>query len=154
MSRVSDNTGKFVFRGIPRGNYLLVAGRGDFRYRSARFALEPGTEYDEFPIILKKNLRIDLPASINPPIVGIGVILQRFEGAVKIEKVISGGPAALGGLQQGDLIVEVDHYPVDGLSLAEIIDRVRGAMDTPVMLGIERDGYLLQEEIIRNRIGY
>jgi len=154
ISEVSDNNGKFVFRRIPQGSYLIVAGRGDFRYKSARFTLEPGTEYDEFPIILKRNPHLDLPAPINPPIVGIGVILQRFENAVKIEKVLSGGPAAIGGLQKGDLIVEVDHYPIDGFPLSEIIDRVRGEVNTTVMLGIERDGYFFQEEIVRNRIGY
>jgi hypothetical protein len=154
MSEVSNKSGTFVFQRIPRGNYLIVAGRGDFRFKSKIFALEPGTEYDEFSIILKKNPHLDLPAPINPPIVGIGVILQRFNDLVRIDKVLSGGPAAIGGLQEGDLIVEVDHYPIDRLPLSEIIDRVRGAMDTSVMLGIERDGYFLQEEIVRNRIGY
>jgi len=154
ISEVSDNNGKFVFRRIPQGSYLVVAGRCDFRYKSAKFSLEPGTEYDEFSIVLKNDPDIDLPSPIDPPIVGIGVILQRFENVVKIEKALSGGPAAIAELQKGDLIVEVDHYPIEGSLLSEIIDRVRGEVNTIVMLGIERDGYFFQEEIVRNRIGY
>jgi len=154
LTEVSDSNGAFMFQGIPQGSYVIVAGRGDFRYKSARFSLERGAEYDEFPIMLKKNPQIDLPASVNPPIAGIGVIVQRFEDVVKIEKVLSGGPAALGGLQDGDLIVEVDQYPVDRLPLSEIVDRMRGAVDTSVMLGIERDGSFFREEVVRNLIGY
>ncbi|GJD49430.1 Putative serine protease HhoB [Methylobacterium crusticola] len=59
--------------------------------------------------------------------------------AVRIGEVEPGGPAALGGLRVGDIIVALDGHAVDGADdLIRLLDA--GRVDRPVALAILRDG--------------
>lgn len=49
-------------------------------------------------------------------------------------------PAERAGLEEGDLVVSVDGEDVRGLTLDEVVDRVRGPAGTEVTLTVERDG--------------
>lgn len=57
-----------------------------------------------------------------------------------IVSVFEGAPADQAGLQAGDLIVRVDGEGVEGRTIDEVVEDVRGRAGTDVELGIERDG--------------
>ena len=52
--------------------------------------------------------------------------------------VFEGGPAHKAGIQRGDFIVAVDGEPVDGMTLAEAAQIIRGELDTVVDITIVR----------------
>jgi C-terminal processing protease CtpA/Prc len=51
-----------------------------------------------------------------------------------------GGPAQKAGMLEGDNIITVDDQPLKGLPIGSVIDKLRGAIDTPVRLRVERKG--------------
>ncbi len=57
-----------------------------------------------------------------------------------IRSVIPNTPAEKAGLRRGDKIVKVDGKTTDGLSIDEVVSRVRGPEGEDVTLTLERDG--------------
>jgi carboxyl-terminal processing protease len=57
-----------------------------------------------------------------------------------IVSVIEGSPAEAAGILPGDVTVAVDGEPVDGHTVDEIVEAVRGPAGTDVALTLERDG--------------
>ncbi len=53
---------------------------------------------------------------------------------------IDGSPALEAGLRAGDLVIDVDGSSLDGLSIDEARDRIRGEKGTTVVLTVIRDG--------------
>ena len=53
---------------------------------------------------------------------------------------IEGSPAEKAGLRPGDLVLAVDGTSLDGLTIDEARDRIRGPKGTQVVLTLERDG--------------
>lgn len=75
---------------------------------------------------------------------GIGIEFETVEdmSVLRISYVYSGTPAAVLQLEEGDLI-----HSIDGVSISEMSDmilepqyRLLGAVDTPVVLGLQRSG--------------
>jgi CubicO group peptidase (beta-lactamase class C family) len=71
---------------------------------------------------------------------GIGADIELASSAVKIRRTLDNSPAAAAGLHAGDLITSIDDEPVKGLSVNQVIGRLRGAIDTQVRLQVLRDG--------------
>jgi carboxyl-terminal processing protease len=71
---------------------------------------------------------------------GVGAEITQENGRVKIVSPIDDTPAARAGLRPGDAIVGVDGEPTAELSLAEIVDRLRGAPHSDVKLTVQRAG--------------
>jgi carboxyl-terminal processing protease len=53
---------------------------------------------------------------------------------------LAGSPAEAAGVQAGDVVLAVDGSTLDGLSMDDARDRIRGPKGTAVVLSIERDG--------------
>ena len=49
-------------------------------------------------------------------------------------------PAAKAGIQSGDLIYALDGEPVQGLTLQEAVEKMRGKAGTPIKISIRRAG--------------
>jgi carboxyl-terminal processing protease len=86
--------------------------------------------------------------------VGIGVYLLEDGGRFLVADVIPGGPAEEGGLRPGDRIVAVDGASVEGWTQERVAGAVRGEVDTPVVLTIERQGIPgpFQRTLVRREI--
>lgn len=71
---------------------------------------------------------------------GLGIEVGMEDGFVRVITPIDDTPAQRAGVKAGDLITKLDDQPVQGLSLNEAVDLMRGKPGTEVMLTIVREG--------------
>lgn len=71
---------------------------------------------------------------------GIGAMLSKHEGGVRVQKVFEGHPASQFGLQEDDFILNVDGHDVDDLALSHVVEKIRGQQGVLVELQVERPG--------------
>ena len=96
--------------------------------------LDPHSAY--FPYNEFKKLREDQDSRFY----GIGVTILSHRDGVYIQSVVEGTPAAKLGLKYGDRIVEVDGKDARGWTSEQVSKNVRGALNEPVTLKVERVG--------------
>ena len=70
--------------------------------------------------------------------VGVGIEISQEDGLVKVVSPIEGSPAFRAGLKPNDLITKIDDTAVRGLSLNDAVKRMRGEVNTKVLLTIFR----------------
>jgi len=84
---------------------------------------------------------------------GLGIEVTMENGVVKVMSPYDGTPAAKAGILTNDLIVGIDKKEVQGLTLNEAVDKMRGAVGTAVLLTIVRDkGEPFDVSIVRDVI--
>ena len=71
---------------------------------------------------------------------GLGLEVTMENGWVKVVSPIDDTPAYRAGMQPGDFITHLDGEPVQGLSLSEAVDRMRGTVNTDIKLTVRRAG--------------
>ena len=74
---------------------------------------------------------------------GLGVDVAIERGLVKVVSLIRDMPAAKAGIKAGDIITHLDDVAIQGLSLSQAIEKIRGPVNTNVRLRIvrsEQDG--------------
>jgi carboxyl-terminal processing protease len=69
---------------------------------------------------------------------GLGIEVTQDDGFVKVVTPIDETPAARAGILSGDLIAAIDGETVQGMTLNQAVDKMRGAINTPVKLTILR----------------
>ncbi|HEY2229532.1 MAG TPA: S41 family peptidase [Xanthobacteraceae bacterium] len=71
---------------------------------------------------------------------GLGMEVTLEEGVLKVVAPIDDTPAAKGGVQANDYITHIDDEPVQGLTLNQAVDKMRGPVNTKIKLRIVRKG--------------
>ena len=71
---------------------------------------------------------------------GLGIEVSEDNGLIKVISPIDDTPAAKAGIKPGDIITALDGKTVLGISLADAVQRMRGAPNTQIMLTIKRAG--------------
>ncbi len=71
---------------------------------------------------------------------GLGIEVTMENGFVKVVSPIDDTPAFRAGLKPGDLITRLDNEAVQGMSLAEAVEKMRGRVNTDLILMIRRAG--------------
>jgi C-terminal peptidase (prc) len=71
---------------------------------------------------------------------GLGLEVTMENGIVRVVSPIDDTPAAGAGLEPGDLITHIDGEQVQGMSLADAVDKMRGNVGSTVKLTIRREG--------------
>ncbi|MGA3400451.1 MAG: S41 family peptidase [Acetobacteraceae bacterium] len=71
---------------------------------------------------------------------GLGMTVTGEGGTLRVIAPIDGTPAARAGIKPGDLITSVDGKTIQGLTLQEAVDKLRGPPNTQVKLTIKREG--------------
>ena len=69
---------------------------------------------------------------------GLGIEVTMDNGVIKVVSPIDDTPASRAGIQPGDLIFALDGEPVQGLTLQEAVERMRGKVGTPIKVSIRR----------------
>src|SRR6266853_3298454 len=97
-------------------------------------ALDPHSNY-----LNSKNFN-DMKVQTRGEFGGLGIEVSMENGLVKVVSPIDDTPAAHAGLKPGDLITHLDGTPVQGLTLPEAVDRMRGPVNSDINLTIRREG--------------
>ena len=69
---------------------------------------------------------------------GIGTEVTMTDGLLKVVAPIDGSPAMRAGIRANDVIVSIDDFPVQGMTLNQAVDRMRGRVNSQVRLKIVR----------------
>jgi carboxyl-terminal processing protease len=69
---------------------------------------------------------------------GLGIEVTQEDGLLKVVTPIDETPAAKAGILSGDLITAIDDTPTQGLTLDQAVEKMRGAINSPVKLKIVR----------------
>ncbi|MEP3046812.1 MAG: S41 family peptidase [Roseibium sp.] len=71
---------------------------------------------------------------------GLGIEVTMEDGLVKVVSPIDDTPAAKAGVLAGDLIVAIDGEQVQGLTLNQAVEKMRGKVKTDIVVTIRREG--------------
>ncbi len=71
---------------------------------------------------------------------GLGIEVTQEGGWIKVISPIDETPAARAGVKPGDLITHLDGASVQGLTLQEAVEKMRGERGTAIKLTIRREG--------------
>jgi hypothetical protein len=132
-SAQTDETGRYRLEGAPSGPFTLRVQKDGFRVRLVSGLRVPsgGT--------LRQDVTL-APINGGPQLElgGIGAALDGREGKIALGTVFDGDPAARAGLRAGDRILSIDGEPTDGMSLADVLQRLRGEPGTSVGVSVQR----------------
>jgi CubicO group peptidase (beta-lactamase class C family) len=71
---------------------------------------------------------------------GIGAFVAMEQEGLRINRPAPGSPATKAGVTAGDLITELDEAPLKGLSLADVLAKLRGPANTTIKMKIIHRG--------------
>ena len=97
-------------------------------------SLDPHSSY-----LSPKNFK-DMQVQTSGKFGGLGIEVTMEEGVVKVVSPIDDTPAAKAGILSGDLITALDGEQVQGMTLNQAVEKMRGGINTPITLTIERKG--------------
>src|SRR6202521_2099399 len=85
---------------------------------------------------------------------GLGIEVTMEDGLVKVVTPIDDTPAAKAGIQANDIITHLDDEPIQGLTLNQAVEKMRGPENTKIKLKIMRKGQdkPIEVSITRERI--
>ena len=101
---------------------------------------------------------------------GLGIEVNMESGVVKVISPIGDSPASEAGIKAGDYIVRIDNVQVQGKSLMEAVDLMRGPVGSSIELTVRRRGVKkalifnitreiieiqsVKSELLDNNVGY
>src|SRR5216684_3662156 len=97
-------------------------------------SLDPHSNY-----LNSKNFN-DMKVQTRGEFGGLGIEVSMENGLVKVVSPIDDTPAAHAGLKPGDLITHLDGTPIQGLTLPEAVEKMRGPINSDINLTIRREG--------------
>ena len=89
---------------------------------------------------------------------GLGIEVTQENGYIKVISPIDDTPAFRAGVKAGDLITNLNGNSVQGLTLQEAVEQMRGERGTPIKITIRREGadrpieLSLTREVIRPQV--
>jgi carboxyl-terminal processing protease len=97
-----------------------------------------------------RNMQIDTSGELT----GVGIQISQDEETKEIVVVapIEDTPAFEAGIRSKDVILEIDGEPTEGMELNDAVSRIRGPVDSEVVLTIRRGEETLEVPITRARI--
>jgi carboxyl-terminal processing protease len=95
-------------------------------------SLDPHSSYMD-----AKSFR-DMQVNTQGKFGGLGIEVTMEDGLIKVISPIADTPAARAGVLSGDIITQIDGDAVQGLTLNQAVDKMRGAVKTSVKLTILR----------------
>ena len=97
-------------------------------------SLDPHSSY-----LSPKNFR-DMQVQTRGEFGGLGIEVTMENGYVKVVSPIDDTPAFRAGLQPNDLITHLDGEQVQGLTLSQAVEKMRGKVGSDLKLTIRREG--------------
>jgi carboxyl-terminal processing protease len=82
---------------------------------------------------------------------GLGIEVTMEEGLIKVVAPIDDTPAAKAGIRPNDIITHLNEEPVQGLTLDQAVDKMRGRVNTKIKLKVMRKGEEKPFEVVITR---
>ena len=95
-------------------------------------------ELDQHSSYLDPSQYEEIRISTSGNYTGVGLDVSVDDGKVTVVEPLAGAPAAEAGILPGDVVVSVDDVPVGQGNVAETVNRMRGAVGTPVTVDVVR----------------
>ena len=114
--------------------------------------LDPHSSY-----LNQRNFR-DMQVQTRGEFGGLGIEVTQESGYIKVISPIDDTPAQRAGIKPGDLITHLNGHSVQGLTLQEAVEQMRGERGTSIRLTIRREGaerpieLTLTREVIRPQV--
>ncbi len=129
----TDSAGRYRLDGAPSGPFTLRAQKGGFRVRMV----------SGLQVAPRKTITADIALTAidggpGMEFGGIGAGLAQSADGVALSSVFPGDPAERQGLHAGDRVIRVDGEETDGMSIADVLQRIRGEPGTSLGLTVER----------------
>lgn len=106
----------------------------DNAIRGMLSGLDPHSNY------LDENEFNELQTSTNGEFGGLGIEVTMEEGVIRVISPLVGTPAAKAGMKPGDYIIKLGDKSVQGLSLQDSVNLMRGKIGTKIDLTVVRKG--------------
>ena len=90
--------------------------------------------------------------NIDSKIIGVGINITSLSGKILVISTVDETPAKKSGILAGDVLLKVNDIDVQGKSISEIAQLVRGREGVPVTLELSRGGEKLTKVLIRKEI--
>ncbi len=139
-------------------NYVDEINSTEFIKSGIRGMLE---KLDPYTVLIDESKKSDIDIITNGKYGGIGVSIGVLNNRVKITEIMDGYPAQRQGLRVGDIIYEVDGFPVSVENYDEVSPRVKGEPGTQLEIKILRNNQndtltfkLIREEILVKSLYY
>lgn len=109
---------------------------------------------DPYSVYFSADEASEFTDAVDGKFEGIGVVLVQDEETLEVfvADVLSGGPAEAIGLKSGDQIRAIDDINTEGMSLEEVMSRIKGEAETEVKLSIFRNEKSYTYKIVRAQI--
>lgn len=107
---------------------------------------------DPYSRFLSKDEFAKQRTNITSKIYGIGVSIINDGGKIRIINVLEQTPAQFADLKRGDIILTVNGKDINGLSVSEVSNLVKGPQNTLVSLDILRGKTRISKQIVRKEI--
>jgi carboxyl-terminal processing protease len=110
--------------------------------------LDPHSSYMD-----AKSFR-DLRVEVHGEFGGVGLEVIMENGFIKVVAPIDGTPAAKAGILAGDIITKIDDDQLQGMTLDQVVEKMRGSVHTKIKLTIKRKGQdkPIEVSLVRNII--
>jgi len=95
-------------------------------------ALDPHSSY------MNPKIYKDMQVQTRGEFGGLGIEVTMENSVIKVVSPIDDTPAAKAGVQSGDLIFALDGEPVQGLTLQEAVEKMRGKVGTSIKISLRR----------------
>ena len=95
-------------------------------------ALDPHSSY------MNPKVYKDMQVQTRGEFGGLGIEVTMENGVIKVVSPIDDTPASKAGVQSGDLIFALDGEPVQGLTLQEAVEKMRGKVGTAIKISLRR----------------
>ena len=113
---------------------------------------------DEFSHFYNPELYSDLQAQTTGEYAGIGILMGVTADGMypEVVTVFPNTPAEEKGIQQNDIITEIDGADTFGMILPEVATKIKGKPGSPVKLKVYRptDGDFVDSELMRREVTY
>ena len=101
--------------------------------------------------LTKKNFK-EMQVQTKGEFGGLGIEVTMEAGYVKVVSPIDDTPAFRAGIKAGDLVTHLDGDHVQGLTLRQAVDRMRGPVKSDITLTIRRGNKSFDVTVVRDKI--
>ena len=95
---------------------------------------------DPYSSYMSPEMLLNMQTETSGKFGGLGIEVGMESGVVKVISPIDGSPASRVGIKAGDYIVKINNNQVQGKSLSEAVELMRGSVGTDIEITVRRKG--------------